>query len=177
MKQYIALSAFLLLSWPLIAAKISYRVVETSGEGINPSEAITTALVEAIGMVNGRSIESQTSLQQMETSLISNDKEDYISSEAFKSAVKSATKGTVSEYEVLSTEERDGLFFVKIRASVAKLELSRSAFRKRIAVFPLRTGDQSFRIGNGTADKDKNIPPAWPRDCFQFSPVAKIYCS
>lgn len=155
MKQYIALIAFFLLSWPLLAAKISYRVVETSGEGTNPSEAITTALVEAIGMVNGRSIESQTSLQQMETSLISNDKEDYISSEAFKSAVKSATKGTVSEYEVLSTEKNDGLFFVKIRASVAKLELSRSAFRKRIAVFPLRTGDQSFRIGNGIADKER----------------------
>ena len=142
----------LLICLPCWSAQISYREVETQGSGKDLGEAVTNALVEAVGMVNGRSIESQSSLQQMEASSFANGKEDYISSEAFKSAVKSATKGTVAEYDVLSTKQEDGLFFVEIRASVAKLKLSASANRKRIAVFPLRVGSKTFRVGNAVGD-------------------------
>ena len=145
----------LLICLPCWSAQISYREVETQGSGKDLGEAVTNALVEAVGMVNGRSIESQSSLQQMEASSFANGKEDYISSEAFKSAVKSATKGTVAEYDVLSTKQEDGLFFVEIRASVAKLKLSASANRKRIAVFPLRVGTKTFRVGNAVGDKER----------------------
>jgi len=129
--------------------------VEASGLGKNSGEAVTNALVEAVGMVNGRSIESRTSLNNIEVSSFTNGKEDYVSSEAFKSAVKSATKGTVSEYEVLSSEQIDGIFHVKVRASVAKLKLSASANRKRIAVFPLRMGSKNFRVGDAVGNKER----------------------
>jgi hypothetical protein len=131
-----------------IHAQITYVEVQASGQGSNAREAINSALIEAIGMVNGRSIENETSLRETETSSSTNDSQDYFSSEAYESAVKTATKGTVSNFNVLAMEEKDGLFFVSIRASVAKLKLGASALRTRIAVFPLRVGENNFTIGS-----------------------------
>jgi curli biogenesis system outer membrane secretion channel CsgG len=145
----------LAFSTVLLNGQITYKEVEAEGNGKSLGVAVTNALAEAVGMVNGRSIESQTSLKQLEASSFANGKEDYVSSEAFKSAVKSATKGTVSSYEIISSKKEGGLFFAKVRASVAKLKLSASANRKRIAVFPLRTGKKGFRIGNLLGDKER----------------------
>ena len=137
---------FLVLSHTL-SAEITYREVETQGSGKDLGEAVTNALVEAVGMVNGRSIESESSLKQAKKSASVNGKTDYFLSEDFKSAVKSATKGTVAEYSIedKSTNEL-GIVTVYIRAKVAKLKLSASANRKRIAVFPLRMGSKTFRV-------------------------------
>jgi len=139
----------------LLNGQITYKEVEAEGNGKSLGVAVTNALAEAVGMVNGRSIESQTSLKQLEASSFANGKEDYVSSEAFKTAVKSATKGTVSSYEIISSKKEGDLFFANVRASVAKLKLTASANRKRIAVFPLRTGKKAFRIGRILGDKER----------------------
>jgi curli biogenesis system outer membrane secretion channel CsgG len=152
---FIYLFTFFLVSASLLG-QISYKEVEAQGLGEDLGEAVTNALAEAVGMVNGRSIESESSLKQAKKSVSKNGQEDYFLSEDFKSAVKSATKGTVSEYSIIdkSTNE-SGLVTVVVRATVAKLKLSASANRKRIAVFPLRVGNKSFRIGNNFADKNR----------------------
>ena len=155
MKFNLSYFIFLVLSHTL-SAEITYREVETQGSGKDLGEAVTNALVEAVGMVNGRSIESESSLKQAKKSASVNGKTDYFLSEDFKSAVKSATKGTVAEYSIedKSTNEL-GIVTVYIRAKVAKLKLSASANRKRIAVFPLRMGSKTFRVGNAVGDKER----------------------
>lgn len=139
----------------LLNGQITYKEVEAEGNGKSLGEAVTNALVEAVGMVNGRSIESQRSLKQVEATANVNGSEAYFSSEAFMSAVKSATKGTVAEYRIISKSEEAGKRVVVVRAKIAKLKLSASANRKRIAVFPLRTGKKAFRIGSILGDKER----------------------
>jgi len=145
----------LLIFSHILSAEIIYREVETQGSGKDLGEAVTNALVEAVGMVNGRSIESQKSLKQVEATANVNGSEAYFSSEAFMSAVKSATKGTVAEYRIISKSEEAGKRVVVVRAKIAKLKLSASANRKRIAVFPLRVGNKTFRVGNAVGDKER----------------------
>ena len=154
MKFNLSYFIFLVLSHTL-SAEITYREVETQGSGKDLGEAVTNALVEAVGMVNGRSIESQKSLKQVEATANVNGSEAYFSSEAFMSAVKSATKGTVAEYRIISKSEEAGKRVVVVRAKIAKLKLSASANRKRIAVFPLRVGNKTFRVGNAVGDKER----------------------
>ena len=154
MKFNLSYFIFLVLSHTL-SAEITYREVETQGSGKDLGEAVTNALVEAVGMVNGRSIESEKSLKQVEATANVNGSEAYFSSEAFMSAVKSATKGTVAEYRIISKSEEAGKRVVVVRAKIAKLKLSASANRKRIAVFPLRNGKKAFRIGNTLGDKER----------------------
>ena len=136
--------------------KISYVEVEASGIGSDVGEAVTDALIEALGMVNGRSIESESSLKQAKKSFSINGDENEFLSEDFRKSVRSATKGAVAEYKILSqTTNELGLYNVVVSASVAKLQLSKSANRRRIAVFPLRLGDKTFRIGSEFVDKER----------------------
>lgn len=146
----------LLLAPTFLLGKISYVEVEASGIGSDVGEAVTNALIEALGMVNGRSIESESSLKQAKKSFSINGDENEFLSEDYKKSIRSATKGAVAEYKILSqTTNELGLYNVVVSASVAKLQLSKSANRRRIAVFPLRLGDKTFRIGSALADKER----------------------
>jgi curli biogenesis system outer membrane secretion channel CsgG len=157
MKLSSSAGLFLLLLAPIfLHGKISYVEVEASGIGSDAGEAVTDALIEALGMVNGRSIESESSLKQAKKSFSINGDENEFLSEDFRRSVRSATKGAVAEYKILSqTTNELGLYNVVVSASVAKLQLSKSANRRRIAVFPLRLGDKTFRIGSAFVDKER----------------------
>ena len=76
MKFNLSYFIFLVLSH-ILSAEITYREVETQGSGKDLGEAVTNALVEAVGMVNGRSIESESSLKQAKKSASINGKTDY----------------------------------------------------------------------------------------------------
>ena len=56
--QLILIGLVLSLGLPLTSAGIDYVSVETEGRGVSLKEAIDQALTEAIGRVNGKSIES-----------------------------------------------------------------------------------------------------------------------
>ena len=46
------------------ATKVTYKTVETKGSGENLQEAINKALVEAIGRVNGKSIDAANQINK-----------------------------------------------------------------------------------------------------------------
>ena len=94
---------------PLTSAGIDYVSVETEGRGVSLKEAIDQALTEAIGRVNGKSIESSTLLKTSEKFEEKNENSDYYVSQEYQDTIVSKTKGQVKEYSILSkNQENEG---------------------------------------------------------------------
>ena len=79
------------------------------------SNGINKGLVEAIGMVNGRSIESESLMKSSEIAISSNEDNSYFSSEEYQNQIKEKTKGVVDGYDVISSEKNsDGIYEIKM---------------------------------------------------------------
>ena len=140
----------------LSSASIDYVSVEAEGTGVSLKEAIDQALTEAIGRVNGKSIESSTLLKTSEKVEETNENSDYYVSQEYQDTIASKTKGQVKEYSILSkNQENEGKnWVVKVKATIAKYKISKSALRKRIAVLPLQArGDCCQTMGSGANPK------------------------
>ena len=127
------------------------EVVNIQVEGLGTSErnAIDLALTEAMGRVNGRSIESEVLSQTSETTKSDNDSFEYLGSEEYQNEIKSKTKGVVESYNLISSgKDATGLYRVKLSVSVIKFKPSKSANRKRIAVLPLQVRNNCCRVGS-----------------------------
>jgi len=135
-------------------AKIEYKTVQSNGTGATLNDAITEALSEAIGRINGRSLETATQLKSIEVSKTSKDNEEYLSSEEYKKSVNSATKGIVSSYDVIKQAKNDsGRWEVTLKVKVAKFKRRKSSNRKRIAVMPFRISSREYLIENKPINK------------------------
>ena len=154
--QLILIGLVLSLGLPLASAGIDYVSVETEGRGVSLKEALDQALTEAIGRVNGKSIESSTLLKTSEKFEERNENSDYYVSKEYQDTITSKTKGQVKEYSVLSkNQENDSkTWVVKVKATIARYKVSKSAQRKRIAVLPLQArGDCCKTMGSDANPK------------------------
>ena len=97
--------------------------VNAKGYGDGPESALNSALTQAIGQVNGRSIDSDTLLTTSEKSTTNNDKSDYLSSRDFKESIKSKTKGVVESYSIISNAKDDPTFLMAEVEVVASYKL------------------------------------------------------
>lgn len=123
--------------------------IEVEGLGTSERNAIDLALTEAMGRVNGRSIESEVLSQTSETTKSDNDSFEYLGSEEYQNEIKSKTKGVVESYNLISSgKDATGLYRVKLSVSVIKFKPSKSANRKRIAVLPLQVRNNCCRVGS-----------------------------
>jgi len=130
---------FILISTSYCFSQV--KKVPVTAYSVSYYKGINQGLVDAIGMVNGRSIESESVLNTSELSVSTNKEDSYYSSEDYQSQIREKTKGIVQGYEVVSsTKNADGLFEIKLLVSVAVFKKSKSANRKRIAVT-----DMNFR--------------------------------
>ena len=131
------------------------RTVEAQGTGPNLNQAIYDALDEAIGRINGKSIETRRQLDQIEVSQSDAEKENYYATEAYQQTIKTATKGVVDSYQILSTTKADnGLWTVKLSVTAVKFQ-TRDSNRKRIAVLPMRVGQGQFLAKGQPVDSDR----------------------
>ena len=130
--------------------------VKAKGYGDGPESALNSALTQAIGQVNGRSIDSDTLLTTSEKSTTNNDKSDYLSSRDFKESIKSKTKGVVESYSIISNAKDDstGLWMAEISAQIARFKTSKSANRKRIAVIDLIGRQGCCKTAEGQLNPD-----------------------
>ena len=154
--ELILIGLVLSLGLPLASAGIDYVSVETEGRGVSLKEALDQALTEAIGRVNGKSIESSTLLKTSEKVEETNENSDYYVSQEYQDTIASKTKGLVKEYSVLSkNQENDNkTWVVKVKATIARYKVSKSAQRKRIAVLPLQArGDCCKTMGSDANPK------------------------
>ena len=126
------------------------EIVKVQVEGIAPSErnAIDIALTEAMGRVNGKSVESEVLLNSSQKSTSDNSGTEYSSSREYQDTIKSRTKGVVDSYRLLSSTKEGSSYRVKLEVSVVKFKLSKSANRKRMAVLPLQVRDNCCRVGD-----------------------------
>ena len=147
----IFLSFFLLLFSVYLKAQIETVSVNATGYGDNPESALNSALTQAIGQVNGRSMESDSLLKTTEKSTTKNDDSDYLSSRDFQESIKSKTKGVVESYSIISSskDEATGMWAAEISAQIARFKTSKSANRKRIAVIDLIARQGCCMIAEG----------------------------
>ena len=146
------LSLLILLSSP-VSAKIEHKVVRVTGTGATVNEAINDALSEAIGRVNGKSIETTTQLNRVAASVANQNDLQYFSSDAYKKSINTATKGVVSSYDVVSKgKNSSGQWEMELSVKVAKFVRATGSDRKRMAVMPLWVSNKTFLIENNPID-------------------------
>ena len=146
MKYFLAIFLlFLINSKSTFANSIEYIDVKAKGIGSTYTEALNNSLSNAIAQVNGRSIETQTSLKKISQSITTNQDSSYYSSKEFKKIIKEQTQGYVSNFRILNEEKSsNGLVKISISAKIGKYKLKKSAQRKRIAVMPFYYFDKSY---------------------------------
>ena len=128
--------------------------VEVEGFGDSLQSAIDRGLSEAMGRVNGRSIESEVVSKNSETLNVKNQTEDYFSSSEYQDQIKSKTKGVVESYKLISSNKSsDGLYTAKLQVSIVKFKASKSSNRKRIAVLPLQSRNRCCKVGDTTLNE------------------------
>ena len=131
-----------------IPANTEIVKVEVEGVAESLQSAIDRALTEAMGRVNGRSIESEVLSKTSETLSVKNQTEEYLSSTEYQDEIKSKTKGVVESYNLISSEQLEkNVYKVVLSVSVIKFKASKSSNRKRIAVLPLRARGGCCRVG------------------------------
>ena len=122
---------------------------EVEGLGTSEKNAIDLALTEAMGRVNGRSIESEVLSRTSESTIFEGKSFEYLSSEEYQNEIKSKTKGGIESYDLISSgQDLTGLYKVKLSVSILKFKSSKSANRKRIAVLPLQVRNSCCRVEN-----------------------------
>jgi len=143
MLRYLFLLFFFLPS--IVFSKIETKTLEVNGTASDESSAINNALVEAISQINGAKIaaEVKTSLSQVST------KEGADVKKTFDKNVSKITNGLVKSYRILSSEEDENLFKVKLSVQVSKFKKSVQTKRLRLAVVPFRAAN-TVKISDAT---------------------------
>ena len=118
-------------------AKLTTIEVTTEGTGTTKQLAILDGLKNAITQVNGAVLGATTAVSISEVSSSQDQNSSYESSQAFQQNIKSATKGVVQGFDVISvTQNPDlgNLFVIEMNVRVAKYKKSKQLKRLRMAV-------------------------------------------
>ena len=125
-------------------AQLEYINVETKGVGSSLQEAVNMAVVEAVGRVNGKSVAATNAINKITKTARDGKNKSSKSSTDIRRQFSEATNGVVDSYSVLSeTRNERGQYVVTVDARIAKLKLSASASRLKIAVIPF-AGSEDF---------------------------------
>ena len=137
MKFFLILIITLFLNINSSFAKLSTIEVSTEGTGTTKQLAILDGLKNAITQVNGAVVGASTAVSISEVSSSQDQNSSYESSQAFQQNIKSATKGVVQGFDVISvTQNPDlgNLFVIEMNVKVAKYKKSKQLKRLRMAV-------------------------------------------
>ena len=157
----VAILSAALLFMPLFAqANVDIVNVKSEGMGADLNQAIDKALVQAISMVNGKSVESETLLKTRSQSTSTDKGNEFSNSKDLQDQIKSRTNGIVDGYKILSQNKTDrGNVRVVLEVKIAKFKLPKSANRKKIAVINFTPRDGCCSITqtqlNGAAISDQ----------------------
>ena len=147
---------FLILPKATFSNTIEYIDVKAKGIGSTYTEALNNSLSNALAQVNGRSIETQTSLKKISQSISTNKDNSYYTSKEFQKTIKEQTQGYVSNFKILNEEKSsNGIVKISISAKIGKYKLKKSAQRKRIAVMPFYYFDTSFKLKDSVVSNSK----------------------
>ncbi|MEX0503566.1 hypothetical protein AB3X55_08220 [Alphaproteobacteria bacterium LSUCC0719] len=110
--------------------------VQSQGLGISQRDAVLDGVREAVSMVNGMAIASQTALAEMTTEVTTETDSSFLASSAFMEQISTATSGIVESYNILSsgTDAGTGLVTVNLSVQVARYQTSKQLDRLRMAL-------------------------------------------
>ena len=122
--------------------------VQSQGLGITQRDAVLDGVREAVSMVNGMAIASQTSLAELTTEVTTDTDSAFLMSSAFMEQVSTATSGIVEGYDILSSSKdaNTGLVIVELSVRVARYTASKQLDRLRMAL-------GAMRIDNNVQDR------------------------
>ena len=118
-------------------AKLSTVEVTTEGTGTTKQLALLDGMKNAITQVNGAVVGARSAVSISEASSTQDQSSSYESSQAFQQSIKTATKGVVQGFDILSVEQNPdlgNLFIVQMQVRVAKYKKSKQLKRLRMAV-------------------------------------------
>jgi len=123
-------------------AELEFVDVETKGVGDSSQQAVNVAVTEAIGRVNGKAVAANNAIHKISKSASDGKNQSFQSATELKRQFLEATNGVVDSYEVLMESQNDrGQYVVRVRSRIAKLKLSASASRLKIALLPFSGTD------------------------------------
>ncbi|GHS91555.1 hypothetical protein FACS1894139_05890 [Planctomycetales bacterium] len=139
------LMAGLLTLSPLFAAGVEIVTVDAEGVGKNRVEAVTAALAEAVGKVNGVKLSTQQ-IAQLRMAITTEEqtggsqrREEIELNESTQRQIATDIRGQIKSYEVLAARETAPQNWEAVlQVSVARYAASAQTERRRIAVAPLR---------------------------------------
>ena len=144
----VALTGTVVISHSAQARGVEIVSVQSQGLGITQRDAVLDGVREAVSMVNGMAIASQTSLAELTTEVTTDTDSTFLMSSAFMEQVSTATSGLVEGYDILSSSEEanTGLVIVKLSVRVARYTASKQLDRLRMAL-------GAMRIDNNVQDR------------------------
>jgi hypothetical protein len=128
-----------------VFSKAEVKLVEVSakGVGVERSEAINEALLEAIGKVNGKTLDAKNTVTRQLKTASQNGHKNTSSSSEISKAYNEATQGVVDSFEIISENiDGRGRFVIQVRANIAKLQLSNKSNRTKVAILPFSSSDE-----------------------------------
>lgn len=145
---------------PLAVAE-GLKTIEVSavGFGATRDDAIKSGLENAVGQVNGTSLESRQASESVSIASSVEEQGKSKSSASVKMDVARSTEletsGQIDSYDIVSVlQEDDGTFKVELKARVFRYDLAQSTQRKKIAVLLPKTQSRYFNIFGGINGAD-----------------------
>ena len=145
--RIIIINLFLLLFSNFAYAQITYVEINAKGKAESYEIALKKALKEAISKVNGVTLKTESVLETIDKSLITNEGSSASLGRDLKEKISEKSGGSIKSFDILKEyEDINGLQVVEIRATVAKYKLSKTANRKRMAIVPFRVNLNEISI-------------------------------
>ena len=136
-------------------AEMTYVEINAKGKAESYEIALKKALKEAISKVNGVTLKTESILETIDKSLITNEGSSGSMGRDLKEKISEKSGGSIKSFDILKEyEDTNGLQVVEIRATVAKYKLSKTANRKRMAIVPFRINLNEISIFGKTGFDD-----------------------
>lgn len=140
------------------AGRIEHVSVSTQGIGATPDAAVQEALRLAVMEVNGESIDAGSLTVKFGLDVASGQTEESLRGSAFAEAIATRSKGTVSNFKLVSLVEPTSAgrpYKANIEASIAKFTAPADSKKLKIVLSPIRFSTNEFDVGGTTVPASK----------------------
>jgi curli biogenesis system outer membrane secretion channel CsgG len=138
--------------------KVGQVKVSTQGIGATPDAAVQEALRLAVMEVNGESIDAGSVAVKFGLDVASGQTEESLRGSAFAEAVASRSKGTISNFKLVSLTEPTATgqpYKASVEATIAKFTAPADSKKIKIVISPLHVSADQFDVGGTTVPSSK----------------------
>ena len=137
---------------------ITHVQVSTQGIGATPDAAVQAALRLAIQEVNGESIDASSIAVKFGLDVVSGQDEASLKGDAFAEAIATSSKGTISNFRLVSLVEPASAgqpYKANVEASIAKFNAPADSKKIKIVISPLHVPANAFDVAGNAVPAAK----------------------